>query len=57
MYGCSFTKKSDTRRLLLDYTSFDNPLKKDYACVGYSDCFYDFFNDNLSMIPVQVIDL
>jgi NADH:ubiquinone oxidoreductase subunit C len=43
MFKVSYKLKTDTRRLLLDYSRQENPLLKDYPTEGFNDTFYNFF--------------
>ena len=43
MYGIFFSNKKDHRKLLLDYSSFDNPLKKKISCRRRKTSFFFHF--------------
>ena len=57
MFGINFFLKKDLRKLLVDYSSFDNPLLKSFPTEGYFDIFYNFFDDQVLMINSSVIEL
>lgn len=42
MHNIKFTEKTDSRHLLLDYSYFGNPLKKNYSIFGYVEIVYNF---------------
>ena len=39
MFRISYNQKTDSRRLLLDYSKQENPLLKDYPTEGFNDVF------------------
>jgi len=47
MFGINFIFKKDLRKLLIDYSSVDNPLIKNYPSEGFLDIFYNFFEDQV----------
>ena len=49
MSGVSFTKKGDTRALLLPYGNTSTPLKKAYHSVGFFEIFYSLKVDALKI--------
>jgi len=57
MFGINFFLKKDLRKLLVDYSSFDNPLLKNFPTEGYFDIFYNFFDDQVLMVNSSVIEL
>lgn len=42
MHNIKFLEKTDSRHLLLDYSYFGNPLKKNYSIFGYVEIIYNF---------------
>lgn len=48
MYGLNFLFKSDTRKLLLDYSKAEHPLLKDFPTEGLNDVFYDLLDNQVS---------
>ena len=40
MFGINFKHKKDIRKLLTDYSNFENPLLKSYPSEGFFDVFY-----------------
>ena len=52
-----YVLKTDTRRLLLDYTKQENPLLKDYPVEGFNDVFFNFFEDQVVVNTLSVIEL
>jgi NADH:ubiquinone oxidoreductase subunit C len=57
MFKISYGFKTDTRRLLLDYSKQENPLLKDYPVEGFNDVFYNFFEDQVVYNNATVIEL
>ena len=57
MYNVIFLNKTDTRRLLLDYSKNENPLLKNYPSSGYTELFYNIFENQVTATNVEVIDL
>ena len=57
MFGINYTNKKDIRKLLLDYTKIENPLLKDFPVEGYSEAFYDFFEDQVIFLNNDSIEL
>jgi len=47
MYGIFFSNKKDHRKILLDYSSFDNPLRKDFPAEGNKQVFFSFFENQV----------
>lgn len=57
MFKISFNLKTDTRRLLLDYSKQENPLLKDYPTEGFNDAFYSLFEDQVVYNNSTVVEL
>lgn len=57
MYGFFFKNKTDNRKLLLDYTTYINPLLKDYPLEGYSDNYYDFFYNQVLINKRSLVEV
>jgi len=57
MFKILYLLKTDTRRLLLDYSKQENPLLKDYPVEGFSDVFYSFFEDQVVCSNLTVVEL
>jgi len=57
MFKISYKSKTDTRRLLLDYSKQENPLLKDYPTEGFNDVFYSFFEDQVIYNNSTVVEL
>lgn len=57
MYGIFFNLKSDTRKLLLDYTMSENPMLKDFSCESSTDIFYNIFEEKVCYIQNNIIEL
>jgi len=57
MFKISYEFKTDTRRLLLDYSKQENPLLKDYPTEGFNDAFYSFFEDQVVYSNSTVVEL
>lgn len=47
MFGINYYNKKDIRKLLLDYSKIENPMLKDFPTEGFSEVFYDFFEDQV----------
>jgi NADH:ubiquinone oxidoreductase subunit C len=48
MFGIVFLKKTDTRKLLLDYSIKENPMLKEYNSVNKDEYFYNYFNNQIN---------
>lgn len=57
MFRISYSLKTDTRRLLLDYSKQESPLLKDYPTEGFNDVFYNFFEDQVVYNTSTVVEL
>lgn len=57
MFGIYFFNKLDTRNLLLEYSAMYNPMLKNFPCEGYFEIYYNFFNENISQIKIESIEL
>ena len=57
MFGVNFKHKKDIRKLLTDYSNFENPLLKSYPCEGFFDVFYNFFDDQVVLANNSVVEL
>lgn len=57
MYGVYFNLKTDSRKLLLDYTFNENPMLKDFSCESALDNFYNIFEEKVSYIQNNIIEL
>lgn len=57
MFKISYCFKTDTRRLLLDYSKQENPLLKDFPVEGFNDAFFNFFEDQVVYNNSVVVEL
>lgn len=57
MFRVSYEQKTDTRRLLLDYSKSENPLLKDYPVEGFNDAFYSLFEDQVVYNNSTIVEL
>jgi NADH-quinone oxidoreductase subunit C len=57
MYGIHYTNKKDCRPLLLDYSKNENPLLKDFPTEGEYDIYYNFFENKLTYIKNEFVEL
>jgi len=57
LFGIFFLNKIDNRNLLLDYSQFDYPMRKDFNCEGYTDIFYNFFENTTSILKNEIVEL
>lgn len=57
MFKISFLNKTDSRRLLLDYSKQENPLLKDFPSEGFNDLFYSFFDDQVVYNYTSTVEL
>ena len=57
MSGVNYTLKKDIRKLLLDYSKNENPLLKDFPIEGFSEIFYNFFEDQTLFLDTSVVEL
>lgn len=57
MYGINYKNKKDVRKLLTDYSNFENPMLKSYPSEGFFDVFYNFFDDQVVLTNNSVVEL
>lgn len=57
MFKISYNLKTDTRRLLLDYSKQENPLLKDYPTEGFNDVVYSIFEDQVVYTNSTTVEL
>lgn len=57
MFGVNYYNKKDIRKLLLDYSKTETPLLKDFPAEGFSEAFYDFFEDQVIFVNNDCIEL
>jgi len=57
MFGVNYRSKKDIRSLLLDYSRVDNPMTKNFPTEGYKDIYYNFFENQLTYINNDYIEL
>jgi len=57
MYGINYTNKKDCRPLLLDYSKNENPMLKDFPTEGEYDIYYNFFENKLTYIKNEFVEL
>ena len=57
MFGIFFKNKLDNRVLLLDYSKTENPLLKKFMCSGYTETYYNLFENNISIYKTEFIEL
>ncbi|MBS0236354.1 MAG: NADH-quinone oxidoreductase subunit C [Proteobacteria bacterium] len=54
MYGVTFSKHEDMRRILTDYNFEGYPLRKDFPLTGYVEVRYDVAQEKVVYEPVQL---
>jgi len=57
MFKINFSFKKDIRKLLLNYTSNENPLLKNFPSEGTSDVFFNFFENQIVLNNNNNIEL
>jgi NADH:ubiquinone oxidoreductase subunit C len=57
MVGINFNLKKDSRPLLLDYSRNEFPMLKDFPTEGYYDIYYNFFENKLTYVQSEFIEL
>lgn len=57
MFGIKYRNTRDSRRLLLDYSDYSNPLKKDYDVFGSTELRYTKYTDKPKFIPNTLITI
>lgn len=57
MYGINYKWKTDTRKLLLDYSKIENPMLKEFQSEGNQDTFYSIFENQVVTLKNEVIEL
>lgn len=57
MYGLNFLFKSDSRKLLLDYSKIEHPMLKDFPSEGIKDVFYDILDNQVTYTNNETTEL
>lgn len=57
MYGVEFLGKSDSRKLLLDYSKIESPMLKDFSSEGVKDVFYDILDNQVTLLSGDTVEL
>jgi NADH:ubiquinone oxidoreductase subunit C len=57
MYGINYKWKTDTRKLLLDYSKIENPMLKEFQSEGIQDVFYSIFENQVITLKNEVVEL
>lgn len=57
MYGLKFLFKTDSRKLLLDYSKIEHPMLKDNPSEGFKDVFYDILDNQISYVNNETTEL
>lgn len=57
MYGISYKWKTDTRKLLLDYSKVENPMLKEFQTEGTQDVFYSLLDNQVIALKNETIEL
>lgn len=57
MYNICYESKKDSRRLLLDYTSNLNPMKKQFSFENEFDCYFNIFDNQVIFEKIDLIEL
>lgn len=57
MYSVEFANKSDSRKLLLDYSKIESPMLKDFSTEGNKDVFYDILDNQVSYVNGDTVEL
>ena len=57
MYGVNYRWKTDTRKLLLDYSKIENPMLKEFQSEGSQDTFYSIFENQVITLKNETIEL
>lgn len=57
MYGINYKWKTDTRKLLLDYSKIENPMLKEFQTEGTQDAFYNIFENQVVVLKNETVEL
>lgn len=57
MYGHYYNFKTDQRKLLLDYSTTENPMCRDYAVEGRVTAFFSVFDDQVVSTQSDTVEL
>jgi len=57
MYGVVFGFKTDSRKLLLDYSKVEHPMLKDFPSEGVKDVFYDLLDNQVTITTNETTEL
>ena len=57
MFGVNYNFKNDQRIVLLDYSRNETPMIKDFPTEGYNDIFFNFFENQLTYLNHEFVEL
>lgn len=57
MFGIKYLNAGDSRRLLLDYNDYSNPLKKDYDVFGSTELRYTSVTEKPMFVPNTLFNI
>lgn len=57
MYGVNILLKSDSRKLLLDYSKIEHPMLKDFPSEGVKDVFFDILDNQVVYVNNETTEL
>nr|YP_010411973.1 NADH dehydrogenase subunit 9 [Tetrahymena rostrata]QBI37942.1 NADH dehydrogenase subunit 9 [Tetrahymena rostrata]URP31133.1 NADH dehydrogenase subunit 9 [Tetrahymena rostrata] len=57
MYGINYKWKTDTRKLLLEYSKIENPMLKEFQSEGTQDVFYSIFENQVVILKNETVEL
>ena len=57
MFGINYNFKNDQRIVLLDYSRNETPMVKDFPTEGYNDIFFNFFENQLTYLNHEFVEL
>jgi len=57
LFGVTEIKVSDSRNLLLDYSTNLNPLKKEFPCEGVEEVYFNFLDQKVKKFKIFFIEI
>ena len=57
MFNISVRRSNDNRNLLLDYNKQYNPMIKNFESTGFEEIYLNLFDDNITYININNIEL
>lgn len=56
-FGLFTLKTADSRNLLLDYSNTAHPLQKQFPVQGVEEAYFNFYTNQVGLVPTNMIEL